>query len=186
MERIKAITIICEQELTMLTKEKREELLIDWWGIDSEDSEFEALPETLQTELLEYDEPCFDVMETRYNPLLIEALKQKFVGVKNEYLSMRLSVILRENVVVEGQPESLSVCPCCQYKTLKERGQYTICPVCFWEDDGNDEASRYSSSNHMTLEQGRTNFHNYGAAMEVGLAGIETDAKKRYYKKSIQ
>lgn len=26
-------------------------------------------------------------------------------------------------------------CLCCGYKTLSERGNYDICPVCFWEDE---------------------------------------------------
>jgi hypothetical protein len=30
-------------------------------------------------------------------------------------------------------------CPCCNYPTLPERGSYYICPLCFWEDDGQDE-----------------------------------------------
>src|SRR5579885_3179586 len=38
---------------------------------------------------------------------------------------------------VEGVKYS---CPCCGYKTLDERGGYDICPVCFWEDDGQDDA----------------------------------------------
>jgi hypothetical protein len=31
-------------------------------------------------------------------------------------------------------------CPCCGFRTLNERGGYDICPVCFWEDDGQDDA----------------------------------------------
>ena len=30
-------------------------------------------------------------------------------------------------------------CPCCGFKTLYGRGHDEICPVCFWEDDGQDE-----------------------------------------------
>src|SRR5262249_6030280 len=30
-------------------------------------------------------------------------------------------------------------CPCCHCLTLHERGGYEICPVCFWEDDGQDD-----------------------------------------------
>ncbi len=26
-------------------------------------------------------------------------------------------------------------CLCCGYKTLSARGDYDICPVCFWEDE---------------------------------------------------
>nr|WTB36094.1 CPCC family cysteine-rich protein [Streptomyces sp. NBC_00830] len=29
--------------------------------------------------------------------------------------------------------------PCCRYVTLEQRGMYEICPVCFWEDDGQDD-----------------------------------------------
>lgn len=30
-------------------------------------------------------------------------------------------------------------CPCCQFRTLHERGGFELCPVCFWEDDGQDD-----------------------------------------------
>jgi hypothetical protein len=30
-------------------------------------------------------------------------------------------------------------CPCCLCRTLRERGGFGICPVCFWEDDGQDD-----------------------------------------------
>jgi hypothetical protein len=30
-------------------------------------------------------------------------------------------------------------CPCCGFVTLSERSVYEICPVCFWEDDGQDD-----------------------------------------------
>ena len=26
-------------------------------------------------------------------------------------------------------------CPCCRFLTLRERGGFNICQVCFWEDD---------------------------------------------------
>ena len=31
-------------------------------------------------------------------------------------------------------------CPCCGYETLGERGAFEICGVCWWEDDGQDNA----------------------------------------------
>jgi hypothetical protein len=30
-------------------------------------------------------------------------------------------------------------CPCCGFKTLDGRGTFDICPICDWEDDGQDE-----------------------------------------------
>jgi hypothetical protein len=47
-------------------------------------------------------------------------------------------------------------CPCCHYKTISDKGNYEICPVCFWEDDGrNSDDLRYSSVNHMTLNEAK-------------------------------
>ena len=41
---------------------------------------------------------------------------------------------------LESQPPALPLrCPCCRCKTLRERGGFDICEVCFWEDDGQDD-----------------------------------------------
>ncbi|KQX74439.1 CPCC family cysteine-rich protein [Aeromicrobium sp. Root472D3] len=29
-------------------------------------------------------------------------------------------------------------CPCCGYRTLPSRGDYELCPVCWWEDEGTE------------------------------------------------
>ena len=59
----------------------------------------------------------------------------------------------------------LHQCPCCDYFSLHTRGEYDICKVCFWEDDGIDvdEPDEYSGPNHMTLREGRQNFLQVGA-----------------------
>jgi hypothetical protein len=57
-------------------------------------------------------------------------------------------------------------CPCCDHFTLKERGLYEICPVCFWEDSGPDlDRMDESSGNNsgLTLRQARENFRRLGA-----------------------
>ncbi len=56
-------------------------------------------------------------------------------------------------------------CPCCDYFSLPERGNYLICKVCFWEDDGInvDALDKNSGPNHMTLREGRANFRSFGA-----------------------
>jgi len=39
-------------------------------------------------------------------------------------------------VSAEVQPNVRYRCPCCQYPTLKDRGQFSHCELCNWEDDG--------------------------------------------------
>ncbi len=88
--------------------------------------------------------------------------------------------MLSKKVQVEGKKEILFACPCCLYQTIKERGRYEICPVCFWEDDGNNEINRYSSVNNMTLLKGKDNFKKYACVKETSIKFINPDAKKRY------
>lgn len=67
-------------------------------------------------------------------------------------------------------PEPRVQCPCCDYITLAERGSYQICPVCFWEDDGQDidELDAASGPNRgMTLRHGRQNFAVFGACEQA-------------------
>ena len=61
-------------------------------------------------------------------------------------------------------------CPCCGYLTLRERGGFEICPVCFWEDDGQDDVDAHidrGGPNRATLWQARTNFLKFGACDEA-------------------
>lgn len=54
-------------------------------------------------------------------------------------------------------------CPICKYLTLHQRGKYEICPVCGWEDEG-DEAYKDPSEStdgpngNMSLDEARKNF----------------------------
>ncbi|WP_437939840.1 CPCC family cysteine-rich protein [Sorangium sp. So ce341] len=69
---------------------------------------------------------------------------------------------------------ALAQCPCCDYFSLPCQGEYEICEVCFWEDDGGDvgDLDRYSGPNHMTLREGRDNFRRIGACDERALAHV--------------
>jgi len=64
-------------------------------------------------------------------------------------------------------------CPCCGFKTLGERGNYEICPVCFWEDDGHDDddADEVLSgpNDNLSLTAGRTNYLEFGASRKQDL-----------------
>jgi hypothetical protein len=58
-------------------------------------------------------------------------------------------------------------CPCCRYLTLKSRGDFEICPVCFWEDDGQDDQDaslvRGGPNGALSLDEARRNFAAFGA-----------------------
>ena len=58
-------------------------------------------------------------------------------------------------------------CPCCGFLTLDERGDFEICPVCHWEDDGQNELDadevRGGPNGDLSLTQARTNYREYGA-----------------------
>ncbi|GAA4561508.1 CPCC family cysteine-rich protein [Planotetraspora kaengkrachanensis] len=59
-------------------------------------------------------------------------------------------------------------CPCCGFLTLSERGGYEICPVCFWEDDGQDDHDadqvRGGPNYELSFTQGWRNFTEFGAS----------------------
>jgi len=75
-------------------------------------------------------------------------------------------------------------CLCCGCRTLDSRGEYDICPVCYWEDDAylilseesikgiyydselseSDLMDIPSGANHgLTLRQGQENYRSFGA-----------------------
>jgi len=69
----------------------------------------------------------------------------------------------------EGK-EKAHRCPCCKFRTLCGRGQDEICPVCFWHDDGQDEAEAaevWGGPNYtLSLLQAQRNFAAIGAVEE--------------------
>jgi hypothetical protein len=75
------------------------------------------------------------------------------------------------SVFAEPQAGVRYRCPCCQYKTLLQRGGYEICPVCCWVDDGQDDADAntirlFSPNTMVSLTQGRQNYIRFGASDE--------------------
>ena len=68
-------------------------------------------------------------------------------------------------------PEGTAQCPCCDFYTLQGRGGHEVCPVCYWEDDGNDlEAlDEVSPLNHITLRAARANFERLGASEQAAV-----------------
>ncbi|MFI7440887.1 CPCC family cysteine-rich protein [Nonomuraea indica] len=67
-------------------------------------------------------------------------------------------------------------CPCCGVLTLEERGMYEICPVCYWEDDGQDDHDadevRGGPNYELSLAQGRRNFAAFGASRRQDIGKV--------------
>jgi hypothetical protein len=59
-------------------------------------------------------------------------------------------------------------CPCCGYRTLEAPGALALCPVCWWEDDGQEDADasevRLTVNGHLSLEEARQHYAHFGAA----------------------
>jgi hypothetical protein len=73
--------------------------------------------------------------------------------------NLELKSLFKECTVTEFD------CPCCNYPTLPERGAYHICPLCFWEDDGQDEPFQNEvwggPNGDYSLTEARNNFSKY-------------------------
>jgi hypothetical protein len=80
------------------------------------------------------------------------------------------------NVTKPPAAGAIYPCPCCGFKTLPERGGYEICPVCFWEDDGQDDHDadivRGGPNKNLSLSEARKNFIAYGASDERYLENV--------------
>ncbi len=76
-------------------------------------------------------------------------------------------------------------CPCCDYISLPERSSNLICPVCYWEDDGQDleELDEESGPNHgITLREGRRNFKRIGACEPAMLKHVLAESERRQFR----
>lgn len=59
-------------------------------------------------------------------------------------------------------------CPCCGYKTLDTPAALALCPVCWWEDDGQEDSDaaevRLTVNGTLSLQEAREHFMRCGAA----------------------
>jgi hypothetical protein len=69
-------------------------------------------------------------------------------------------------------------CPCCGCRTLLERGGFDICPVCFWEDDGQDDQDaddvQGGPNGELSLTQARPNYKEFGACDRRHLTSVRS------------
>ena len=181
MKRAAAIQKIASLKLTHLKKQEKENYLISWWNIDTEDEAFHSLPETLKKEITEnsnYGNPEM----AKYNPLILKGIIHGFKGVRNEYLEIEFKQLTNQQVVIKGEVEDFEKCPCCGYKTLTERRAWDICEVCYWEDDIVENLDIESAANRMTLRQAKENFKKIGACEARLLQYTEKELDLKYQK----
>lgn len=88
-----------------------------------------------------------------------------------------------ENVTVPSG-EGPHACPCCGFITLSERGGYEICPVCFWEDDGQDDHDadlvRGGPNGGLSLSQARGNYQQFGACEQRMLTHVRSPTPEEH------
>lgn len=83
------------------------------------------------------------------------------------------------------ESEFKNSCPGCGYFTLMGRGNYDICPICFWEDEGFDDTdlNRESEANPHTLVEHREHIENL--ISEILKGTYKPDDVKNHVKEQI-
>ncbi len=156
IDRNTAILKICSDSISLLCVEERESYILDWWGLDEDDTEYHELDAALQNKLHVLDEPD-DSLSTEYDPLIQMALRQNLYGTTNRYLEQQLHQLTSAEHLVEGDIELMQKCPCCDYLTMKSKTGFEICPLCKWEYTG-EAQDKSGGPNHMSLSEGRAEF----------------------------
>lgn len=161
MDRGQAIRIVAEKQLRALSLEERGEQLwtmtVEGWD---EDPRWASLPADLRREFdeeAEFEDPA----DRRYDPVLMIWLESELAGSANQYLTKLLRESGVDGEAVTGEEPELTPCPCCGLRSLSSRGDYEICRVCWWEDDGqdNDRADTVMGGPNyqLSLTQARVN-----------------------------
>jgi hypothetical protein len=148
-----------------------------------QDQRWLKLPAQLRDELVaNRDDDIRDPENSRFDPVLALAIQAGYTGATNAYLERRLGEIGEGGIAVVGTIEELVSCPCCGLQTLQHRGDYEICRVCWWEDDGQDNARANEvfggPNGQQSLTRGRVNFlvHGLYDPQRVDLAQLANPA----------
>lgn len=178
MIRAEAVGLVARDEALRLTPAERAGLLAEWWSWDADEDEWREVPAALRAERASSPEPR-SPDDRSYDPLIERSLAASLIGVTNEYLRGRLRELGLADAI-EGEPEAMQGCPCCGFLSLRARGQYDICRVCFWEDDGVERREQYSHANHATLAEAQHSFARIGATSEAMRQHVLADGPRRY------
>lgn len=159
-KREKVIELLVEKRLKNLSEKDRyeqlETMISEAWD---DEPKWKLLPKKVQQEF-EDGELLESTNSKRYDDVLRIWLSYSLQAVSNNYLSAETGIL-----EINGKPVDYFACPCCGRKTINERGHYSICQVCWWEDSGQDNknADNPSSPNEgISLTKARYNFIKFG------------------------
>lgn len=182
MERQQAIEQYSKIKLKELSqKERAEQLevmtLEDW----SDSKGWNSLPKSVRNEFESGEEIENPELE-KYDPVLMIWLRYRLASVTNKFLCEKLNI---DEII--GEPIKLESCPCCGYRTIGERGNYDICKVCWWEDDGQDnqhsEQIMGGPNYGISLVMGRYNYLFYGLYAPKRTDLMELKAEENEFEK---
>ena len=162
--REEIIAELIKFKVSHLDADTRLLLINNNWGLTQEQYDKCDYPFELKNELLKEYSPKHAIMSAFYNPLIEDIFIEEFSEYTNSELEHVFYELTGEKIVVNGIENKSTLlfdCPCCQNKTLAERGQYFICSVCDWEDDGLDY-DHISHCNGMKLSEAQKNFKKCG------------------------
>lgn len=94
-----------------------------------------------------YDKPVSKFLIKHFTEIVLK-------GVSNVYLQKIMEGIFTNfSIEIIGKNEKLYKCACCGYFTLDNIGEYDICRLCGWEDDGTSsyKIDKFSPVNGSTL-----------------------------------
>ena len=145
--------------------DERDLIINNNWGLTADEAVQKDYPDELKEELMNEYFPQHDIMSEFYAPLikaiiayeLSEANNKELIEMYRAYTGITVGITDPD----KADDRKLYVCPCCHNNTLSERGQYFICPVCDWEDDGLDE-NHVSHCNGMKLSEAQIRYQKTG------------------------
>jgi len=182
LERQQAIERYSKLRLTSLSQKEREKQLnrmtYENW---SHAEGWNSLSKSIQQEF-EKEQGIENPELEKYDAILMVWFKYIFQSVSNKFLCQKLNI---ESIVEE--PKKMEPCPCCGYRTNGgKRGNYEICRICMWEDDGRDNqnSSETAGANgENSLAIGRYNYLIHGLYDPERTDLMKYKSKESLYKK---
>lgn len=88
------------------------------------------------------------------------------------------------------EKDHVFTCPCCGYPTLSNRGGYDICPLCGWEDDGQDSHNAAmvlgGPNGDYSLAEARENFERHQTQYRPEDSRFERETARREWVRRVR